>query len=159
MERSIQNHTAHTLIVINCCCHDRSISEPATIKIIWLRAQARNDCWRVSFGPRATFCRPLVYWFTFDEKQTSTKPTVTPAPSVHWNNFVIYQLVINRALTLKALEASNHLYLGLSIRWLPGIMLMLPMATHWEDRPFVPALTIGWQNDAKWTHHPIRAHR
>ncbi len=33
---SIQNHTALTLIVSNRCCHDRSISEPAAIKIIWL---------------------------------------------------------------------------------------------------------------------------
>ncbi len=39
---SIQNHTAHTLIMSNCCCHDRSISESAAIKIIWLWAQARN---------------------------------------------------------------------------------------------------------------------
>ncbi len=38
--RSSQKHTAllraplrsSTLIVSNCCCHDRSISEPATIK-------------------------------------------------------------------------------------------------------------------------------
>ncbi len=43
----IQNHTAHTLIESNCCCHDRSISEPAAIKIIWPRARARNYCCRL----------------------------------------------------------------------------------------------------------------
>ncbi len=55
---SIQSQTAHTLIVNNCFCHDRSISEPAAIKIIWLWAWARNDCWRIkmSFSPRATCC-------------------------------------------------------------------------------------------------------
>ncbi len=47
---SIQNHTALTLIVSNRCCHDRSISEPAAIKIIWLRARARNYCWRAKYG-------------------------------------------------------------------------------------------------------------
>ncbi len=52
---------SHTLIVSNCCCHDRSISEPAAIKIIWLRARARYYCWRASFGPRATCCRTLFY--------------------------------------------------------------------------------------------------
>ncbi len=52
---SSQNHTAplplhsHTLIESNCCCHNESISEPATIKIIWLRAWARYYCWRASF--------------------------------------------------------------------------------------------------------------
>ncbi len=44
--------TPDTLIVSNFCCHDRSISEPAAFKITWLRARARNDCWRASFGPR-----------------------------------------------------------------------------------------------------------
>ncbi len=35
----------------NFCCHDRSISEPAAIKIIWLLAWARNYCWRASLLP------------------------------------------------------------------------------------------------------------
>ncbi len=30
---------SHTLIVSNCCCHDRFISEPAAMKIIWMRAR------------------------------------------------------------------------------------------------------------------------
>ncbi len=62
---SSPNHTtplrSHTLIVSNCFCHDRFISEPAAIKIIWLRARARYYCWRVSFGPRAACCWPLLY--------------------------------------------------------------------------------------------------
>ncbi len=54
--------SAHTLIVSNCCCHERSISEPAAIKIMWLRqARARYYCWWASFGPRAACCRPLPY--------------------------------------------------------------------------------------------------
>ncbi len=52
---------SHTLIVSNRFCHDRFISEPAAIKIIWLRARARYYCWRVSFGPRAACCWPLLY--------------------------------------------------------------------------------------------------
>ncbi len=63
--RSSPNHTAplrsHTLIVSNRFCHDRFISEPAAIEIVWLRARARYYCWRVSFGPRAACCRPLLY--------------------------------------------------------------------------------------------------
>ncbi len=35
--RSIQNHTAHNLIVSNCCCHNRF--KPSTFKIIWPRAR------------------------------------------------------------------------------------------------------------------------
>ncbi len=34
LKNPIQNHTAHTLIVSNCCCHDGSISEPAAIKTL-----------------------------------------------------------------------------------------------------------------------------
>ncbi len=46
---------AQTLIVSNCSCHDRSISVPAAIKIMW--ARARYYCWRASFA----CCRPLLY--------------------------------------------------------------------------------------------------
>ncbi len=54
--------SAHILIVSNGCCHDKSISELATTKIIWLQAWARYYCWRASCGPRppvADHCRRL----------------------------------------------------------------------------------------------------
>ncbi len=52
---------SHTLVVSNYCCHDRSISEPAAIKIIWLWTRARYYCWQASFGLWAACCRPLGY--------------------------------------------------------------------------------------------------
>ncbi len=42
-------------------CHDRSISEPAAIKIIWPPPRARYYCWRASFGLRVACFRPLRY--------------------------------------------------------------------------------------------------
>ncbi len=45
---------SRTRIVINYCCHDRSISEPAAIKIIWLRVRARYYCWRAKIRPFLT---------------------------------------------------------------------------------------------------------
>ncbi len=38
-------------------------SEPAAIKIIWLRAQARYYCWRARFGPRGCLLPTTVLWF------------------------------------------------------------------------------------------------
>jgi len=67
-KRDVLNHRIRPLILIvsNCCCHDRSISEPAAIKIIRLQARARMSVTVLAC------CRPLLYglyngWFWYQE--------------------------------------------------------------------------------------------
>ncbi len=101
---SIQNRSAplplsaHTLIESTGCCHDRSISEPAAIKIIWLRAPVRYYFWRASSGPRAACCRPLMYsdpkkyldFIVYSVLDVSCKPINTPTYVLtHWHELRI----------------------------------------------------------------------